>query len=154
MEVRNLGMKFQLHPDLQRDGIVLGRFPLSLLLLMNDQNYPWFVLVPQRVGIRDTIDLEPQDYQTLWRESAELGRAIMKIFAGEKLNVAALGNITPQLHVHHVVRYSNDLAWPAPIWGKHPLKAYSPDLILEIHERLGAANIPQLELGSISRIRK
>jgi diadenosine tetraphosphate (Ap4A) HIT family hydrolase len=138
-------MDFKLHPDLQRDGIVIGSFPLSLLLLINDSHYPWFVLVPQRPGIRDTIDLTPDDYQTLWQESAELGRAIMRVFAGEKLNIAALGNVTPQLHVHHIVRFSNDAAWPAPIWGKHPFQSYSQDDVSRIREKLYQANIKQLQ---------
>ena len=97
-------MKFELHPDLKRDGLAIGRFPLCHVLLINDQAYPWFVLVPGRVNIRDTIDLNLDDYQSLWAESREFGTAIMQVFRGEKLNVAALGNVTPQLHVHHVVR--------------------------------------------------
>jgi diadenosine tetraphosphate (Ap4A) HIT family hydrolase len=116
---------FELHTDLQRDGILLGQFELCLVLLINDRSYPWFVLVPQRAAIRDTIDLESADYRQLWEESKIFGTAIMQIFAGEKLNVAALGNVTPQLHVHHVVRHSHDPAWPAPIWGKQPLQSYS-----------------------------
>jgi diadenosine tetraphosphate (Ap4A) HIT family hydrolase len=144
-------MNFQLHPDLQRDGIVIGSFPLSLLLLINDSNYPWFVLVPQRPDILDTIDLKPDDYQALWLESAELSRAIRQVFAGEKLNIAALGNITPQLHVHHIVRYSHDAAWPAPIWGKHPFRPYCQDDILKIRDQLFQANIKDLQFSSLSQ---
>jgi len=117
-------LAFELHPDLSRDGIYMGSFPLCQVLLINDSNYPWFVLVPQREEIRDTIDLSKTDYEALWAESRAFSFAIMKLFAGEKLNVAALGNVTPQLHLHHVVRSAADVAWPGPIWGVQPLQPY------------------------------
>lgn len=125
-------MAFNLHPDLSRDGIYLGSFSLCQLLLINDSAYPWFVLVPQRENIRDTIDLTQADYEMLWSESRALSTAIMNLFEGEKLNVAALGNITPQLHLHHVVRLAADAAWPGPIWGVQPMQAYSDQQIEEI----------------------
>lgn len=134
-------MSFELHPDLQRDGIVVGQFKLSLVLLINDSNYPWFVLVPQRNSIRDPIDLDSEDYSLLWSESRSFSQAIMEIFHGEKLNVAALGNVTPQLHIHHIVRYHGDPAWPGPIWGKHPLKPYVESAVDEIREKLGTAKM-------------
>ncbi len=134
-------MVFSLHPDLSRDGIYLGSFPLCQLLLINDSAYPWFVLVPQRENIRDTIDLSTSDYETLWAESRALSSAIMKLFEGEKLNVAALGNITPQLHLHHVVRFAADAAWPGPIWGVQPMQKYSPEQIEDIKNRLASAAI-------------
>ena len=118
-------MSFSLHPNLQRDAIILGEFELCLVMLINDMTYPWFVLVPQRDGIRDAIDLSKDDYLALCNESRTFGAAIMQIFEGEKLNVAAIGNITPQLHVHHIVRYSSDPAWPAPVWGHQPMRAYT-----------------------------
>lgn len=134
-------MKFQLHPDLARDGILVGRFELCLVLLINDSAYPWFVLVPQRNNIRDPIDLTHDDYQLLSEESRALGIAVMKSFQGEKLNIAALGNMTPQLHVHHIVRYANDPAWPAPIWGKQPMQPYEESSITEIRKRLSKAKM-------------
>ena len=135
-------MSFKLHADLKRDGILLGRFPLCLVLLINDSAYPWFVLVPERENIRDTIDLTPADYQSLWNESHALSVGIMSALSGEKLNVAALGNVTPQLHVHHVVRFSADAAWPGPIWGKQPLTPYGEDRIQQIGELLAKAEMP------------
>lgn len=132
---------FELHPDLKRDGIVMGQFPLSLVLLINDSAYPWFVLVPQRSGIKDAIDLEPADYQQLSEESRLFSIAIKQIFSAEKLNIAALGNMTPQLHVHHIVRSSSDTAWPNPIWGFQPLTAYEAEEIISIRERVAAADI-------------
>ncbi|MDG1874036.1 MAG: HIT domain-containing protein [Mariniblastus sp.] len=135
-------MTFQLHPDLKRDGILIGKLTLCQVLLINDSAYPWFVLVPQRDNVRDTIDLTSEDYESLWSESRVLSKAIMKIFAGEKLNVAALGNITPQFHLHHVVRYSTDAAWPGPIWGKQPLTPYDSIEVENIRRMLAEANVP------------
>jgi len=135
-------LSFELHPDLSRDGILLGSFPLCQVLLINDSAYPWFVLVPQRDEIRDTIDLSKTDYEALWSESRALSIAVMKMFEGEKLNVAALGNITPQLHLHHVVRFASDAAWPGPIWGVQPLTPYNAQRIDEIRTNMAAAAIP------------
>ena len=129
-----------------RDGIPMGRFALCQVLLINDQNYPWFVLVPQRTNARDTIDLSREDHHLLWSESRAFGTAIMREFQGEKLNVAALGNVTPQLHVHHVVRFAADPAWPGPIWGKQPLKPYDPSGVRQIQQRLVGAEIPGFRL--------
>ena len=141
-------MSFELHPDLKRDGIAMGCFPLCQVLLINDAAYPWFVLVPQRENIRDTIDLASEDYQTLWSESRAFSLAIMKIFQGEKLNVAALGNVTPQLHLHHVVRFSTDPAWPGPIWGKQPMTSYDSNQIDDIRRKLTEAAIPEFSVAA------
>jgi len=134
-------MSFTLHPDLQRDGIPLGTFALCQVLLINDSHYPWFVLVPQRENISDTIDLNPEDYAALWQESRLFSQAIMDAFNGEKLNVAALGNMTPQLHIHHIVRYKSDAAWPGPIWGKQALQPYLETEIRDLQAKLTAQNI-------------
>lgn len=117
--------KFMLHPRLAADSSVLGDFPLCRLLLANDAQYPWFILVPRRDGVREIYALAEPDQHQLWRESAQLSRAVMDAFQGEKLNVAALGNVVPQLHLHHVVRYAHDAAWPAPVWGRHPPQPYA-----------------------------
>lgn len=117
-------MAFTLHPRLAADCQVLGRFELSLLLLMNDANYPWFILVPQRTNLREIYELDAADQQRLLHESATLGRALMQAFEGDKLNLAALGNLVPQLHLHHIVRRQNDAAWPAPVWGRVPPQPY------------------------------
>jgi diadenosine tetraphosphate (Ap4A) HIT family hydrolase len=115
---------FDLHPRLAADTVALGDFPLCRLLLMNDAQYPWFVLVPRRAGAREIFQLDERDQQQLLKESSQLSRAIMDAFGGEKLNVAALGNLVPQLHVHHVVRFAHDAAWPKPVWGLHPARPY------------------------------
>lgn len=119
---------FALHPQLAADCQPLADGPLSLLLLLNDANYPWFVLVPRRAGVREIFELNEAEQAELLRESVDLGRAAMRAFGGDKLNVAALGNMVPQLHVHHIVRFAGDAAWPAPVWGRHPALAYSEAL--------------------------
>ena len=137
--------KFELHPDLQRDGIRMGSFPLCLVLLINDRNYPWFVLVPAIGGLRELYELDEISYRVYGAESLVLGKTIMRLFAGDKLNVAALGNLTPQLHIHHVVRHETDAAWPGPIWGQRPLSPYRPSEIDEIRCRLVAAGMEGFE---------
>lgn len=118
-------MGFALHPRLAADCFVAGDLPLCRLLLMNDAQYPWFILVPRRDNIREIYQLAEADQQALLRESVSLSRALMEVFKGEKLNVAALGNVVPQLHLHHIVRYQSDAAWPAPVFGKLPPKPYA-----------------------------
>lgn len=115
-----------LHPQLDRDCFIIGHFPLSMLLLLNDSNYPWFILVPQRENIREIHHLSNQDQQQLMRESSILAACIEHTFKADKINIAALGNIVPQLHMHHIIRYHTDPAWPAPVWGNKPATPYSP----------------------------
>lgn len=115
---------FQLHPQLTQDTLPLGNCTLCRLLLMNDANYPWFILVPERENIREIHELNDSDRHQLWDESAQLARALAAVFHPDKLNIAALGNQVPQLHVHHIVRYKSDPAWPAPVWGKVPARPY------------------------------
>jgi diadenosine tetraphosphate (Ap4A) HIT family hydrolase len=119
-------MPFVLHPQLAQDCFPVGDFPLCKLLLMNDQNHPWFILVPRREGISEIYELNELDQMQLWRESAQLGKALMQAYRGDKLNVAALGNQVPQLHLHHIVRHRNDPNWPFPPWGRLPAQRYSP----------------------------
>lgn len=116
-----------LHPLLQQDCEVFAQLPLSYVLLMRDANYPWFILVPDREGIREIYELSRQDQQQLTEESSYLARCIAKAFKADKINIAALGNVVSQLHVHHIARYHSDPAWPAPVWGKLPPKPYTPD---------------------------
>lgn len=114
-----------LHPQLAADTSSLGDLPLSRLLLSNDANYPWTILVPRRAGIREIHELCDADQQQLLRESNLLARALIAVFAPTKLNIAALGNVVPQLHVHHIARHDHDPAWPAPVWGRVPAVAYA-----------------------------
>lgn len=132
-------MTFQLHSDLVRDTHELGTFTLCRVLLMDDATYPWFVLVPKVEGLKDTIDMRDTDHTQLWAESKSFSIAIMRIFNGEKLNVAALGNMTPQLHIHHIVRYKDDPAWPGPIWGVKPMTPYNRVAVDDIKRKLAKA---------------
>ena len=129
----------EIHSQLAADCVLLGRLPLCHLLLMNDRQYPWFILVPARADIREIYQLEIVDRRQLLDESCQLSEFLMEVYVGDKLNVAALGNQVPQLHLHHIVRYAMDAAWPAPIWGKHAPKAYRPAAIEEIRALLSTA---------------
>ncbi len=115
---------FELHTRLKTDCIHIGNFPLCQLLLMNDANYPWFILVPQRDGIREIFELSEDDQKQLLWESSHLSKVIAAYFKADKINVAALGNMVPQLHVHHIARFTDDLAWPAPVWGHADARPY------------------------------
>lgn len=118
---------FELHPQLAADGIVVGDFPLSRLLLLNDSQYPWFVLVPRRQGITEMFELPEADQLQLHREIMVLARGLKQAFVADKINIAALGNMVSQLHVHIIARYRGDPAWPAPVWGKLAAVPYSED---------------------------
>ena len=132
---------FTLDPRLERDTFCLGAFPLSLLLLMNDSTYPWLILVPQRPAIHEIYQLDPTDQQQLLVESSHLAKVLAGLLRPDKLNIAALGNVVPQLHLHHVVRYRSDPAWPAPVWGKAPPVPYLPTQV----EALRTGLCPRLE---------
>lgn len=136
-------MSFALHPQLAKDCHRLGHFELGLLLLMNDAQYPWFILVPQRAGLREIYELGETEQALLLRESVALSRALMAAFKGDKLNLAALGNMVPQLHLHHIVRHAGDAAWPAPVWGRQPPQPYTPE---GLQQRLAALR-PHLPEG-------
>lgn len=116
---------FQLHPRLQQDCFSVGHLALSQLLMMNDSQYPWFILVPRRPDMSEIHQLSESDRQSLLTESCLLAQKLEEIYQPDKLNIAAIGNLVPQLHLHHVVRYRNDKTWPAPIWGKLPALPYS-----------------------------
>ena len=116
---------FTLHSQLAKDCFELADFPLCKLLLCNDSAYPWFILVPKVNDITDIYQLDWQQQQQLLNESSLLSELAMQVFVGDKMNVAALGNIVEQLHIHHVVRYKNDVSWPKPIWGQQPLTPYT-----------------------------
>jgi len=115
----------EIHPQLQQDCLTIGRFKMCYLLLMRDANYPWFVLVPDREGITEIYQLSKEDQHQLIEESSYLASILMKTFQADKMNIAAIGNIVSQLHIHHVVRYRDDAAWPAPVWGKVPVEPYT-----------------------------
>src|SRR5215469_15233895 len=107
---------WSLHPQLEQDTEPVGDLPLSCVLLHNDANYPWLLLVPRRPGVCEVIDLDEADQAQLMVEIATLSRALKATTACDKLNVAAIGNVVPQLHVHIVARRRDDPSWPRPVW--------------------------------------
>lgn len=127
---------FALDPRLQQDTLPIGDFPLCRLLLSNDSNYPWFILVPRREDISEIFQLGVADQHQLWQETTALAELLKDSFDADKLNVAALGNVVSQLHMHVIVRKREDAAWPAPVWGKHPAVPYSAAQVAAIRERL------------------
>lgn len=120
---------YRLHERLAADTILLGHWPLCELRLMNDSQYPWVILVPRRPDVREIYELSVPDQQCLLQEINVMGQGLMQLFAGDKLNVAALGNLVPQLHLHLLVRFTTDAAWPAPVWGRNPAVAYEADAL-------------------------
>lgn len=127
---------FVLDSRLQQDTLVIGDFPLCRLLLSNDSNYPWFILVPRRADIVEVFDLDAEDQLRLWQETTLLSQLLKNLFNADKLNVAALGNVVSQLHMHVIVRQRTDAAWPAPVWGKHPAQPYTAQQYTLIKEQL------------------
>lgn len=131
-----LELEFELHPRLEADTFIMGDFPLCRVLLMNDSHFPWFILVPRRAGVSEIYHLSEEDQIQLLKESSVLSQVLADSFSARKMNVAALGNVVHQLHVHHVVRYEDDVAWPAPIWGVVDANPYSDEEIESIRQRI------------------
>lgn len=129
-------MSFELDARLDSDTFLIGDLPLCRVLLMNDSRYPWVILVPRRSDKREIYELSKVDGAALWKEVRWFGEALMTLFRGDKLNVGALGNMVPQLHVHLIVRHRADAAWPAPVWGKHPPQPYTQAVLDDRLQRL------------------
>jgi diadenosine tetraphosphate (Ap4A) HIT family hydrolase len=110
---------------------------------MNDAAYPWCLLVPEIAGAKELHELSSEQYDSLFASSRLLAGVMMQLFSGFKMNVAALGNVVPQLHIHHIVRQKADQAWPGPVWGRFPAQPYGEseklELISKLAERLDAA---------------
>jgi len=134
-------MTFQLHPRLEQDCIAIGRFELCRLLMMNDSQYPWFILVPERADLQEIYQMNKAERELLIEESSYLAENMAALYKADKMNIAAIGNIVPQLHIHHIVRYQVDKAWPAPVWGKFDAVPYTErqiaDNLTRIKARLG-----------------
>jgi len=127
---------FALDQRLQQDTLTIGDFPLCRLLLSNDSNYPWFILVPRINGISEVFQLSVINQQKLWNETTTLAQLLSEGFGADKMNIGALGNVVSQLHVHVIVRKRDDMAWPAPVWGKHPARPYTEEQVAAIRARL------------------
>jgi diadenosine tetraphosphate (Ap4A) HIT family hydrolase len=124
-------MDFELHPRLAADTAFVADWPLTRVLLMQDARYPWLVLVPRKAGSIEVIDLEPFERGILMEEVARASRAIQAVMPGAKLNIGALGNLVPQLHVHVLGRVPGDAAWPGPVWGQGAAVPYAPEALAQ-----------------------
>lgn len=129
----------ELDVRLTEDCADIGQFSLCKALLMKDANYPWVILVPLRDNITEIYELDELDQEQLIWESSFVARVMKELFNADKMNVAALGNIVPQLHIHHIARSEDDMAWPYPVWGRHPVKGYSKSDLADLVEKLRAA---------------
>lgn len=133
-------MMFELHTQLIKDSATLGDLTLSRVLLCNDTQYPWLILVPRRADIVELFQLTRIDQQQLLDEISTVSAALAGHFRADKMNIAALGNVVPQLHVHVIARFNDDPAWPRPIWGVAPAQPYSDEALrqrlIELEELL------------------
>jgi diadenosine tetraphosphate (Ap4A) HIT family hydrolase len=142
---------FSLDARLQQDTLLLGDFPLCRLLLGNDANYPWFILVPRQADITEVFHLSAEQQQQLWHETSTLAAALNQSYAADKMNIGALGNVVAQLHMHVIVRFKTDVAWPSPVWGKVAAVPYNAAQVEEIKSRVHALQLNGLTLaGDVS----
>jgi diadenosine tetraphosphate (Ap4A) HIT family hydrolase len=140
---------WSLHPQLALDTVPVGDLPLARLLLASDANYPWLILVPRLPGLIELIDLEEKAQVQLLGESAAAARALKALTECDKLNIAALGNQVPQLHVHVIARRRTDAAWPKPVWGVKPPLAYRKDqqatLLNSLRQELKSSGLAEID---------
>jgi diadenosine tetraphosphate (Ap4A) HIT family hydrolase len=131
---------FELDKRLEGDSVPVADLPLSAVRLMNERSWPWLILVPRRAGLVELIDLDAEGRARLMEEIARAAEALRTLYRPDKLNVAALGNVVHQLHVHVIARFRADPAWPRPIWNVKPaLEAYEPTALSKEVGRIAAA---------------
>ena len=130
---------FHLHPQLEADTALIANWGLSRVLLMNDARFPWIILVPRRAGLSEIQDLKHAERMVVIEEINRAGAGLKSMTGAKKINSAALGNMVPQLHVHVIARFENDVAWPSPVWGSGPPVAYEQDVKVALIEKLRAA---------------
>lgn len=124
---------FEINPRIRADTVPVAEWPLCSVLLMNDSTYPWLLLVPRREGVVEITDLPPEDQHALLDEIARASKALRQAVSPHRINVAALGNVVAQLHVHVIARDTDDASWPRPVWGAVPARPYGPE---ELEARL------------------
>ncbi|HEX7035174.1 MAG TPA: HIT family protein [Pseudomonadales bacterium] len=133
---------FELHPRLAADARPIGDLALSRALLMDDRRFRWVILVPRLPGLRELHDLPPTHRLALFGEVEAVSRALLDHCGARKINVGALGNLVPQLHVHVVGREPGDAAWPGPVWGFGTGQPYPDDELQPLLERLRTLLVP------------
>lgn len=139
---------FILDPRLQQDTIELGDFSLCKVLLMNDARYPWVILVPKITGVTEIFQLTYAQQIELMLESNFVAQALKELVGADKMNVASLGNVVSQLHVHHVARFLDDETWPAPVWGKGKAVPYNKQEIEAVSQQLKSVFASLLQDGN------
>lgn len=127
---------FRLHPRLDQDTAPIADLALCRLRLMNDARYPWLILVPAKPDLRELHDLAASDRSLLMDEICQASQALERLFQPDKINVGALGNLVPQLHIHVIARRSGDPAWPGPVWGHGEASPYTPEALTGLRDRL------------------
>lgn len=135
----NQNADFELHPQLKKDTLFLKELPSSLLLLMNDKRFPWFILVPKYPALTEVFQLSTQQQLQLWTEINNTAKWANQYFSARKMNIAALGNVVPQLHIHIIVRQETDAAWPKPVWSVGVSQPYLLDESRDLIKKLGEA---------------
>ena len=123
--------EFMLSEALTDDTVPVTSWPLCRVLLMNDSRYPWLILVPAQPNIKEIYELSPGDQSQLMSELCRASLALSKLLSPDKINIGALGNIVPQLHIHVIARFRIDAAWPNAVWGSHPPIRYKPQKLKE-----------------------
>ena len=127
---------WSLHPQLAADTVAVGDLSLSRVLVINDATYPWLLLVPRRAHDKEMLDLAADEQLLLMSELARAGGALKSLTRCDKLNIAALGNVVPQLHVHVIARFRRDPAWPRPVWNAVPPQPYDERALQDFVDRL------------------
>lgn len=117
---------FKLHERLEADTYTIGDLEHCRVLLMNDSRYPWAILVPSYPDLVETFDLPPEIRLAVFEEANGFARAMKSIYSADKMNIATLGNMVPQLHIHVVARKKTDAGWPGPVWRSGPAVPYGP----------------------------
>ena len=123
--------RFKLHPRLAADTHWVCDWPASAVLLMNDTRFPWLVLVPRVPDVVELFQLSAQQQQAVFREIVVLGETMQSLFGADKINTGALGNLVSQLHIHVIARFSDDCAWPGPVWGVGQVQPYAEPVLAQ-----------------------
>lgn len=127
---------FKLDQRLEQDTVWLADLPLCRVLLMNDSRYPWLVLVPRVAGTDEVFELDASQQHQLWDESRLVARIMRRVFSANKMNIATLGNVVRQFHMHVVARFEDDESWPEPVWGRGESRPYSETELAEAREKV------------------
>ncbi|TWI58595.1 diadenosine tetraphosphate (Ap4A) HIT family hydrolase [Pseudomonas duriflava] len=136
---------FKLDSRLENDTVSIGELPLCTVRLMKDANYPWVILIPRVPDVTEVFDLTVEDQAQLMREISLVASKLRDLTVARKMNVANLGNIVAQLHVHVVARFETDAAWPGPVWGQAPAKPYQVGMLEQLKGKLQAVLADELK---------